>query len=185
MICSTQASTPVFFDDLENYAADFASRTLLSLAARQAEREGDFESILALKIILVGFFFNQSGLSSKYAPTLMYDVVDYMGASERTQARIKLLATSNLSGKAGANIHLDKMMEHFIREVKTVLVNLHRGFSDSLLDTAVSASNAICVMLKHELESLGLSGLVGGGAHARSLFSKADQVGHVLVERAQ
>ena len=169
--------TPIYFyDDLARYASDYASRTLLSLATRQAEREGDFEAILALKIILIGFFFHHSGLDSKYAPSLMFDVVDYLGASERTRGRVKGLVTANLSGKAGGNIHLDKLMEHFIREVKTILLNLHRGFSDSLVDTAVSFSNPLRLIVKHELESLGLKHLVGGGGHARNLFSKSDQV---------
>ena len=172
-----QAPTPQFHDDLARYSSDFASRTLLSLVTRQAEREGDFEAILALKIVLVGFFYDASGLRSKYAPTLMFDVVDYLGASERTRERIKVLVTANLSGKAGSNIHLDKMMEHFIREVKNVLTNLHRGFNDSLVDTAVAASNPLRKMIMHELESLGLPHLVGGGGHARSIFSKEDQVG--------
>ena len=171
-----QAPVPDFYDDLARYASDFASRTLLSLATRQAEREGDFEAILALKIVLVGFFFNASGLNSKYAPTLMFDVVDYLGASERTRERIKVLVTANLSGKAGSNIHVDKMMEQKIQEVKTVLTNLHRGFNDSLVDTAVAAANPLQKMIMHELESLGLGHLVGGGGHARRLFSKEDQV---------
>ena len=129
------------YDDLAKYASDVASRTLLSLVMRHAEREGNFQAILALKIILVTFFFNVSGLNSQYAPTLMFDIVDYFGASSATRRRMEAMSTANLSGKAGHNIHVDKMCEQFIREVKTILMNLHRGFSEALIDTVIAASN--------------------------------------------
>ena len=129
------------YDDLAKYASDFASRTLLSLVMRHAEREGDFQAILALKIVLVTFFYNVSGLNSQYAPTLIFDVVDYLGASSTTKRRMEAMMTANLSGKAGHNIHVDKMCEQFIRQVKTILTNLHRGLSEALIDTAIAASN--------------------------------------------
>ena len=111
---------PQFHDLLAKYSANVASRGLLSLVSRKAEREGDFQTILALKIIFVGFFFSAKGFDSKYAPTLMFDVIDYLGASEATKKRIEEMVTANLSGKDGCNIHLDKLCEHFIRQVKGI-----------------------------------------------------------------
>lgn len=137
----SEPSTAEHYDDLAKYASDISSRTLLSLVMRQAERQGDFEAIIALKIVLVTFFFNVSGLNSNYAPTLMFDIVDYLGASSATKKRMEAMATANLSGKAGHNIHVDKMCEQFIREVKAILTNLHRAFSDALIDTVIAASN--------------------------------------------
>ena len=159
-------------DDMRTYASDFASRTLLSLVMRHAERKGDFDTILALKIVLVSFFFNASGMNSQYAPTLMFDVVDYLGASSATRRRLEVMVTANLSGKAGHNIHVDKMCEHFIRKVKNILRNLHRGFSESLLNTTIAASNTLRSDLSNYLKPLscrvvscrvvsGLSGLSG------------------------
>ena len=140
---NTSPETRNQYDDVAKYASDIASRTLLSLIMRHAEREADFQAIFALKIVLVSYFFNVSGLNSNYAPTLMFDVVDYLGASTATRRRMEVMATANLSGKAGHNIHVDKMEEQFIREVKTILSNLHRGFSEALIDTAIAASNPL------------------------------------------
>ena len=80
---------------------------LLSLTMKKAEREGDSSAIMAIKIILVMFFYGASKNSSKYSPTLMMNIVDYQGASTLTKKRMDLLATSNMSGKVGCNIHQD------------------------------------------------------------------------------
>lgn len=131
------------FDDMAKYGSDFASRTLLSLVMRRAERDGDFDVILALKIVLVSFFFNASSLNSQYAQTLMFDIVDYFSASSATRRRLEAMVTANLSGKAGHNIHVDKMCEQFIRQVKEILRGLHRGFREGLVAVSIAASNSI------------------------------------------
>ena len=105
----------------------------------------------------------------------MFDVVDYLGASEATRRRIEEMVTANLSGKAGSNIHLDKLCEHFIRQVKEILMRLHRGFDDNMVAMAVASSNPIRIMLEHEYKGLGLEQLLGGGDHARSIFSDVEK----------
>ena len=88
---------------------------------RKAEREGDATSIMAIRIILVIFFYSASGNSSNYSPTLMMNIVDYKGASTLTKKRMDLMVTSNMSGKIGCNIHQDKLNEIYVKQVKNVL----------------------------------------------------------------
>ena len=85
-------------DDLFKYGSNLASRVLLSLCMRQAEREGDAESLLSIRIILITYFYNACGNRSKYAPTLMRNVVDYLSASSATRRRMDIMVTSNLTG---------------------------------------------------------------------------------------
>ena len=85
-------------DDLFRYGSNLASRVLLSLSMRQAEREGDAEGLMAIRIILVTYFYNASGNRSKYAPTLMRNIIDYLSASTATRRRMDIMVTSNLTG---------------------------------------------------------------------------------------
>ena len=107
-------------DDLNRYAANISSRYLLSEVHRQAEREADSKALVAIRINMVPFFFNASGNNSKYSPTLMANIVDYMGASSVTRKRMDVMVCANLSGKPGCNAHQDKLNEWFVREVKQV-----------------------------------------------------------------
>ena len=107
-------------DDLNRYAANMSSRYLLSEVHRQAEREADSKALLAIRINMVPFFFNASGNNSKYSPTLMANIVDYLGASSATKKRMDVMVCANLSGKPGCNAHQDKINEWFVREVKQV-----------------------------------------------------------------
>ena len=107
-------------DDLNRYAANVSSRYLLSEIHRQAEREADSKALVAIRINMIPFFFNASGNNSKYSPTLMANIVDYMGASTATRKRMDVMVCANLSGKPGCNAHQDKLNEWFVREVKQV-----------------------------------------------------------------
>ena len=107
-------------DDMRQNASNLASRFLLSDIHRQAEREGDNDALTAVRINAIAFFYNVSGNKSKYAPTLMFNLVDYLGASSTTRKRMDIMVCANLSGKAGSNAHQDKVNEWFVREVKEV-----------------------------------------------------------------
>ena len=151
------------------------SRTLLSLAMRKAEREGDAKSIMAIRIILVLFFYNVSGAMSNYSPTLMMNIVDYMGASTLTKRRMDLMVTSNLSGKVGCNIHQDKLNEIHVKQVKNIFKGLQRCLSDELVEISVAASNPIRLVKNHALDSLELGSLKTGGKHSHNVFSEKDE----------
>ena len=151
-----------------------SSRVLLSLTMRKAEREGDVKSIMAIRIILVMFFYGASKNHSKYSPTLMMNIVDYLGASTLTRKRMDLTATSNLSGKVGCNIHQDKLNEMFVKQVKQIFKDFQRCLSDQLIEVSVAASNPIRIVKNHALESLQLCELKTGGKHSHSVFSQKD-----------
>ena len=152
-----------------------SSRTLLSLTMRKAEREGDAMAIMAIRIIMVVFFFNASGNKSNYSPTLMKNIVDYLGASSLTRRRMDVMVTSNLRGKVGSNIHQDKLNEHFVKQVKDIFKDFQRCLSDELVSVAVAASNPIRIIKEHTLEVLDRCELKTGGQHAHNTFSKKDE----------
>ena len=142
---------------------------------RKSEREGDAVAIMAIRIIMTAFFFNASGNHSKYSPTLMNNIVDYLGASSLTRKRMDLMATSNLSGKVGCNVHQDKLNEQFVKQVKTIFKDFQRCLSDQLVEEAVAGSNTIRIIKEHTLESLDRCNLsTAGGKHAHNSFGEKD-----------
>ena len=142
---------------------------------RKAEREGDAQAIFASRIVMVAYFYNASLNNSKYSPTLMNNIVDYLGASTLTRKRMDILATSNLTGKVGSNIHQDKLNEIFVKQVKEIFKEFQRCLSDELIDTAVAASNPMRIIKNHALDSLDCSDLKCGGRHAYKVFTKKDE----------
>jgi hypothetical protein len=167
---------PLFFDDVAKNASNLASRALLSLVMHKVEREGDSKGIQAVRRVLMMFAFNVSGANSNYMPTLMYDMVNYMGASDATRRRIDELVTSNITGGTGTNIHQDKLEEQKVKLVKGIMTGLHRNFSDALLEVSVAASNVIEIVVNHELDSIGAAHLKTGGEHASKMLSVAESV---------
>ena len=82
------------FDDILSSCRDNAGRTVLSMVADKVEHEGDGLGIRAVRKAMIPYFLNKKLVqSSKYAMSLLSDLVNYMGASERTKKRIDLLAT--------------------------------------------------------------------------------------------
>jgi hypothetical protein len=173
-VYNPEAHDPLFFDDVAKNASNLASRALLSLVMHKVEREGDAKGIQAVRRILMMFAFNVSGAKSNYMPTLLYDMVNYMGASDATRRRIDELVTSNITGKTGSNFHQDKLEEQKVKLVKGIMTGLHRNFSDALLEVSVAASNVIEIVVNHELDSIGAEHLKTGGEHASKMLSDSE-----------
>ena len=142
---------------------------------KKAEREGDSKAIFAVRIIMVTYFYNASLNNSNYSPTLMDNIVDYLGASTLTRKRMDILATSNISGKMGSNIHQDKLNEIFVKQVKEIFKDFQRCLEDELINRAVSASNPIRIIKNHALDSLNCGDLKSGGRHANKVFTEKDE----------
>jgi len=121
---------------------------------RKAEREGDVQAIMAIRIVMMVFFFNARGNQSNYSPTLMKNIVDYLGASSLTRKRMDLMVTSNLSGKVGCNVHQDKLNKQFVKQVKNIFKDFQRCLSDQLVEEAVAGSNPMRIIKEHVLESM-------------------------------
>ena len=162
-------------DDLSKYASNIASRALLGQIMQHAEREGDSEAIMAVRIAMVAFFFGASGNRSKYSPTLMDNIVDYLSSSTSTRRRMDEIVTANLTGAPGCNIHPDKLNEQIIKQQKSLIRSFQRSITDNLLTVSVAASNQIRIIKNHTYESLDLAHLQGGGEHASKVFRKSEE----------
>ena len=157
-----EQNDPDGLDDLASYASNMASRFLLADIHRQAEREADCDALTAIRINMTAFFYNASGNRSKYSQTLMFNLVDYHGASSATRRRMDILVCANLSGKMGANAHIDKVNEWFVQEAKEVSksqFSLERVLNSNSLKPVVRPSVRLSVCQIHLLGPKGPSAL--------------------------
>ena len=121
------------FDDLMSYCRDLSSRAVLSIVADKLEEESDAQGLQAFRISMIIYFLNrkQNVQDSKYAYSLLLDLVLELKASERTKQRMDNLVCINVRGKPGEGIHRDKKCEHFVREVKNALKGTHSSLKVS------------------------------------------------------
>ena len=98
------------FDDLLSYCKDLCSRTVLSLVFDKLEEEPDTLGLRAFRISMITYFLNrkQDVQDSKYAYSLLLDLVLELNASERTRQRMDNMVCVNVNGKPGEGIHRDK-----------------------------------------------------------------------------
>ena len=105
------------FDDLLSYAKDLCSRTVLSVIFDKLEEESDAFGLRAFRISMIIYFLNrkQEVQDSKYAYSLLLDLVQELNSSERTQKRMENIVCVNVKGLPGEGIHRDKKCEHFVK----------------------------------------------------------------------
>ena len=84
----------------------------------------------------------------------MLDLVFEESSSERTKARMDELVCVNTSGLQGGGLFRDKVMEIFVRSIKTKLRNLHSSMKDQVLDKAVASLSTITRIVDHDLHSM-------------------------------
>ena len=150
------------FDDVLSSCRNNAGRTVLSLVADKVEHEGDGMGIRAVRKAMIPYFLNKKVVqSSKYAISLMSDLVHFMGASDRTKARIDLLATCNPTGGVGKGLARDQVNEHKVKMVKNSIRGLHSQLTDAVLSKTVLGANVLCQLQQHDQESM-LLPLSGG-----------------------
>ena len=89
---------------------------------------------------MILYFLNrkQTIQDSKYAYSLLLDLMQELKASERTKQRMDNLVCINVRGKPGEGIHRDKKCEHFVREVKNALKGTHSSLKGCYHFTGVS-----------------------------------------------
>ena len=97
---------------------------------------------------------SKSSFFFKYAAFLMLDMVLEASSSERTRARMNDLVCCNTSGLQGGGLFRDKVMEIFVRSIKTKLRNLHTSMKDQVLDKAVASLSTISRIVEHDLNSM-------------------------------
>ena len=122
---------------------------------------------------MIPYFLNKKmAQTSKYAMSLLSDLVTYKGSSKRTKERIDLLATCNPTGGAGKGLARDQVNEHKVRMVKNSVRGLHSQLSDSVLSKTVLGANVLHQLQEHDNESMLLS-LSGGRTSYRYIGEDA------------
>jgi hypothetical protein len=84
----------------------------------------------------------------------MLDMVLEESCSPRTRERMDNLLCCNISGLPGGGLFRDKVIEIFVRSVKTKLRNLHTSMKDQVLDKAVASLSTISKIVDHDIQSM-------------------------------
>ena len=157
----------VYFDDALSSCGDIAGRTVLSLVADMVEHEGDGLGIRAVRKVMMLYMLNKKeAQTSKYARTLLFNLIYFMGASERTKARVDMLATCNPTGGAGTGLARDQVNEHHVRSVKETVRGLHSQLTDSVLSKAILGGNVLSQIKSQDEEAMLLTHTGGRTSHS-------------------
>ena len=143
-------------DDMMSSAKDNAARTLISLVLNSVEHHGDGLGLRALRTVMMPYFLNRKAgvQDSKYAPRLLFNRIWFLQSSERTQARIDMMACCNPSGKTGHCIARDMQNEHAVRSTKNILRGLHSQLGDIPVEKAVVGSNILELIDDHDRQAM-------------------------------
>ena len=153
------------FDDVLTYCKDLAGRTVLSLVTDKLESEGDALGLRSLRIVMISYFLNrkQDKQDSKYAFALLLDLVQELGASERTRARMENTVVINTSGRPGDGKHRDMVNEHIVGETKRAIKGMHCNLKDLNVTKTISSLSIVNQVTAHDMKSM-LS--EGSGSHS-------------------
>ena len=161
------------YDDVLSACKSNASRTVMSLVADKVEHEGDGLGIRAVRMSMIFYFLNKKlAQTSKYASSLLSNLVYFLGASDRSKARIDLLATCNPSGGVGKGLARDQINEHKVKLVKETIKGLHSHPTDIVVSKAVLGENVLHQVQEHDEESMLLQ-LSGGRTSYRYIGEDA------------
>jgi hypothetical protein len=143
-------------DDMMSSCKDNAARTVMSLVLDSVEHEGDGLGLRAVRTVLIPYFLNrkEDHQDSKYAPRLLFNRICYLQASERTQARIDLMACCNPSGKPGHSIARDMQNEFKVKSTKVLLRGLHSQLGDLSVEKTVTGSNILEIIDGHDKQAM-------------------------------
>ena len=75
-------------------------------------------------------------------------------SSPRTRERMDNLVCCNISGLPGGGLFRDKVIEIFVRSVKTKLRNLHTSMTDQVLDKSIASLSTISKIVDHDMHSV-------------------------------
>ena len=143
------------FDDLLEHVKDVCERTVLSLVFDKMEEEADSLGLHALRIVMIPYFLGRKEKQdSKYASTLLTDLVMELSASPRTRERMDQLVCVNPSGRPGQAIARDKRCEHEVRRAKEEMRGMHGSLKDIQVEKRITGQNALHLILEHDRDSL-------------------------------
>ena len=163
-------------DDMMTSARDNAGRTVISLVLSSVEHEGDGLGLRALRTVMIPYFLNKKieVQDSKYAARLLANRILFLQASDRTQARIDLLACCNPSGKPGHSIARDMENEHKVKSTKNILRGMHSQLGDLAVEKSVLGSNILEMIDSHDRQSMLL--LEEGGKSSYRYLNEAQRM---------
>ena len=92
--------------------------------------------------------------TSKYAPSLIHDLVEEMASSARTRMRLKHHMVMNPGGGRAGGQFYDKWCETRVRAVKGVLRSTHGKIDDLLLGKCICSMSVESAVVEHDMESL-------------------------------
>ena len=143
------------FDDVLSACRSYASRTVMSLVADTVVHESDGLGCRAVRTAMILYFLNKKlQQTSKYAASLLSNKIYYLGASEKTKARIDALACCNPKGGDGNGLDRDMVNEHKVRSVKDVFKGLHSQLSDSVVTKSVLGDNVMSLIRSQDNDSM-------------------------------
>lgn len=141
-------------DDLFVYARDVFVRYLLVLCFDIVEKTRDADGWLALRMTLVAAFLgnNLRTQSSKYAASLVFDIVQEMSASPRGKERMRRNMVVCKSGSSP--VFMDKFCEWAVRRVKTMYRGTHGRVDSLILEKELGSLNLLSAVCDHDAESM-------------------------------
>ena len=152
---SANFNEKVPFDDALSACRSYASRTVMSLVADTVVHESDGLGCRAVRTAMILYFLNKKlAQTSKYAASLLSNKIYYLGASEKTKARIDALACCNPKGGYGNGLDRDIVNEHKVRSVKDVFKGLHSQLTDSVVTKSVLGDNVLSLIRSQDNDSM-------------------------------
>ena len=141
-------------DDLFVYARDVFVRYLLVLSFDLVEKTRDADSWLALRMTLVPAFLgnNLRTQASKYAASLLFDILLELSASPRTKERMRRHMVVYKSGSSP--VFMDKFIEWCVRKVKTMYRGTHGRVDSLILEKELGSLNLLSAVCDHDAESM-------------------------------
>ena len=127
----------------------------MSLVADSVVHESDGLGCRAVRTAMILYFLNKKlAQTSKYAASLLSNKIYFLGASEKTKARIDSLACCNPRGGDGNGLDRDIVNEHKVRECKEVFKGLHSQLTDSVVTKSVLGENVISMIRSQDNDSM-------------------------------
>ena len=143
------------YDDALSACRSHASRTVMSLVADTVVHESDGLGCRAVRTAMILYFLNKKiAQTNKYAASLLSNKIYYLGASEKTKARIDTLACCNPKGGDGNGLDRDIVNEHKVRSVKDVFKGLHSQLTDTVVEKSVLGDNIISMIRNQDTDSM-------------------------------
>ena len=161
-------------DDLQKYAIEVSSISLLLMIFIHSIKYGDITSIRACHKIFSIFFFAMDGNSSNYSPSLMNQLIDYHGASLKEKSIIDLFSSINCYGSEGCGVAADMVCEWGVKEVKKYERKVASNIEVTLMERKIKSSNVISNIKDDFLDSILCPELKSSSGHSSRIIKEQD-----------